>query len=105
MHSGLPERSGSHMADGETEPPHITEEPPRPLAHLGAVGFIGAGAVGSTLARLLATRGADIRMVSARHLAHVGLLTRALPDHTQVGSPEYVVATCELVFLAVPDDA
>ncbi|MGZ3640119.1 MAG: Rossmann-like and DUF2520 domain-containing protein [Ktedonobacterales bacterium] len=93
------------MADGETEPPHITEEPPCPLAQLGAVGFIGAGAVGSTLTRLLAACGADIRMVSARHLAHVWLLTRALPGHTQVGSPEDVVATCDLVFLAVPDDA
>ncbi|MGZ3716520.1 MAG: Rossmann-like and DUF2520 domain-containing protein, partial [Ktedonobacterales bacterium] len=61
--------------------------------------------VGSTLTRLLAACGADIRMVSARHLAHVWLLTRALPGHTQVGSPEDVVATCDLVFLAVPDDA
>lgn len=93
------------MADGDSEPPSTTEEQPRPLAHLGAVGFIGAGAVGATLARLLAVYGAHIRMVSARHLAHVGLLTRALPGHTQVGLPEDVVANCDLVFLAVPDDA
>jgi predicted short-subunit dehydrogenase-like oxidoreductase (DUF2520 family) len=91
------------MADGEIEPPHTTE-PPRPLAHLGAVGFIGVGAAGSTLARLFAAWGADIRMVSARHLAHAGLLARTLPGSTQAGSPEDVVATCDLIFLAVPDD-
>lgn len=93
------------MADGDSEPPRANEEPPRPLAHLGAVGFIGAGAVGATLARLFAVCGADIRMVAARHLAHVGPLTRALAGHTLVGTPEEVVATCDLVFLAVSDDA
>lgn len=93
------------MADGDVEPPFTAEEPSRSLAHFDSVGFIGAGAVGATLARLLAARGAQIRMVSARHLAHVGLLARALPAYTQIGSPEDVVANCELVFLAVPDDA
>lgn len=93
------------MADGATEPPYSSGESPRPLSHLGAIGFIGAGAVGATLARVLAACGADIRMVSARHLAHIGLLTRTLPGHTLVGTPEEVVAACDLVFLAVPDDA
>lgn len=93
------------MADGDAEQPSTTDEPPRPLAQLDSVGFIGAGAVGAPLARLLAARGAHIRMVAARHLALVELLTRALPGHTLVGSPEDVVATSDLVFLAVPDDA
>ena len=93
------------MADGDAVPPSEPLQTSHPLAHLDSVGFVGAGAVGATLARLLAARGAHIRMVSARHLAHVGLLTRALPGQTQVGPPEEVAARCDLVFLAVPDDA
>lgn len=78
----------------------------RPLAHLDSVGFIGAGAVGATLARLLAACGAHIRVISARRIEHAVLLTQALPnDDTRTGAPEDVVAQCELVFLAVPDDA
>jgi predicted short-subunit dehydrogenase-like oxidoreductase (DUF2520 family) len=71
----------------------------------GSIGIIGAGAVGSTLARVLAARGFRITAVAAGHLAHAEALTTRLPEGTAVAmAPEEVARTCDLVFLAVPDD-
>ncbi len=75
------------------------------LSALGRIGFIGAGAVGSALARALARRGALVAAVCARTPAHAAALARVLPDATAMTGPAEVAAACELTFLAVPDDA
>jgi predicted short-subunit dehydrogenase-like oxidoreductase (DUF2520 family) len=75
------------------------------LAALGRIGFIGAGAVGSALARALAGRGALVAAVTARTPAHATALARVLPNATAMAEPAEVAAACELIILAVPDDA
>ncbi len=74
------------------------------LENLGRVGFVGAGAVGATLARALAERGADVVAVAARSWAHADTLACGLPG-ARAMTPDEVVRTADLVFLAVPDDA
>jgi predicted short-subunit dehydrogenase-like oxidoreductase (DUF2520 family) len=74
------------------------------LASLGLIGFIGAGAAGSTLARALAARGARITAVAARDHSHAEALAAALPD-VAVATPQGVADQSDVVFLAVPDDA
>ncbi len=76
------------------------------LSTLGAIGFVGAGAVGSMLARALAARGAHITAIAARQIAHAAALVALLPEGMAQALPaEAVVTSCDLVFLAVPDDA
>jgi predicted short-subunit dehydrogenase-like oxidoreductase (DUF2520 family) len=77
---------------------------PDSLASLGRVGMIGAGAVGAALARMLAARGADIAAVASRAPERAAMLAAALPGAAAV-TPDQLVRACDLVFLAVPDDA
>jgi predicted short-subunit dehydrogenase-like oxidoreductase (DUF2520 family) len=68
------------------------------------VGIVGAGAVGSFLARVLAERGFTIRAIAARRQAHAQALADRLPAGMAIAaSPEEVTRRCNLVFLAVPD--
>src|SRR5437764_2852249 len=82
------------MAGTEAEP-----------AALGRIGFVGAGAVGSTLARAFAARGAHVVAITSRTPAHAEALARVLPGTIVVAGVAEVAAACDLVFLAVPDDA
>src|SRR5262245_36709214 len=75
------------------------------LEGLGRVGFVGAGAVGSALARALAARGAYVVAVAARQHEHAETLAESIPGCQAYATPSEVAAASDLVFLAVPDDA
>lgn len=75
------------------------------LAALGHIGFIGAGAAGSALARTLAVRGARVTLVASLHGDSAAALAVAIPGVRVAATPEEVVLAAELVVLAVPDDA
>lgn len=77
----------------------------RALGSIGSVGIIGAGAVGTALARALAARGAHIAALASRYRPHAEALAASLPGHPTVTTPDDVAAAADLVFLAVPDDA
>jgi predicted short-subunit dehydrogenase-like oxidoreductase (DUF2520 family) len=92
---GSPQGRESTTGNGESE--DLTSH---------SVGVVGAGAVGSTLARVLAERGIRVRAVAAGHSAHAEALADSLPAGMTVAtSPEEVARLCSLVFLAVPDAA
>ena len=76
-----------------------------PLDNLGRVGFIGAGAVGSALARVLAAKGARVALVTSSRVVSAQMLAAAIPGARAVAMPAEVVASADLVVLAVPDDA
>ncbi len=78
--------------------------PSSPLDSLGRIGVIGAGAAGAALARMLATRGAEVVAVASRAPERAATLAAALPGAAAV-TPERLVRACDLIFLAVPDDA
>jgi len=87
--------------------PPLDEQPPSSptsLSALGRIGVIGAGAAGAALARMLAARGADVAAVAARTLERAAALAAVLPRAAAM-TPEQLVRACDLVFLAVPDDA
>ncbi len=75
------------------------------LTALGRVGFIGAGAVASTLARALALRGAAVVGVTARESERAATLAASLPNAISERDAAAVIAGAEMIFLAVPDDA
>ncbi len=68
-----------------------------------ALGIIGAGRVGSALARLLAARGWHVTVVYSRTPAHAAALADAV-NAQQAATPGEVLATADLTLLAVPDD-
>jgi predicted short-subunit dehydrogenase-like oxidoreductase (DUF2520 family) len=70
-----------------------------------AIGFIGAGAVGGTLAVALGQAGYRVVAVASRTLASAHGLAQCLVGCTAYASPQQVVDTCELVFISTPDDA
>lgn len=68
------------------------------------LGFIGAGKVGHTLARLWYSRGYTVRAIySQTEAAAVALADRV--ESTVVDSPDAVVEAADLTLLTVPDDA
>ena len=71
---------------------------------LGNVGFIGAGAVGATLARAMHRCGYSVRGVASRTAAPAEHLAAEIPGCDAV-SPQDVADRCDTVFLTVPDDA
>jgi predicted short-subunit dehydrogenase-like oxidoreductase (DUF2520 family) len=75
------------------------------LAQLGWVGVIGAGAVGSTIARALSARGARIASVASRTARHAEALASALPGDVSVTSADEVASVSDTVLVAVADDA
>ncbi len=72
---------------------------------LGRVGFVGAGAVGTALARALAAHGARIVAVAARRRVTAEALAGSISGCQVYATPAEVAAASDLVFLAVPDDA
>ena len=69
-----------------------------------SVGFIGAGKVGTTLARLLFARGFMISCVYSRSTSHAEILADAVHAKVAASAGE-VVRSADLTFLTVPDDA
>lgn len=68
------------------------------------LGFIGAGKVGTTLARLLYERGYVIQGVQSRNPEHAERLATAV--HAKAAdSANEVIELADLTFLTVPDDA
>ena len=70
----------------------------------GTIGFIGAGKVAGTLARLWHKQGYKIAAVYSRSARHAQTLAEAVGTQA-VPSPEDVVAAADLTLLTVPDDA
>ena len=68
------------------------------------LGFIGVGKVGTTLARLLFARGFVVPVIYSRSTEHAEVLVRAIGTRA-VASAEEVIASADLTFLTVPDDA
>ena len=68
-----------------------------------ALGFIGVGKVGTTLARLLFERGYEIRVVHSRNVEHAARLADAVGAKMGSTAEEVITAT-DLTFLTVPDD-
>ena len=71
---------------------------------LGNVGFIGAGAVGATLAQAMHRCGYSVRAVASRTAASAEHLAAEIPG-CDAASPQDVADRCDTVFLTVPDDA
>ena len=69
------------------------------------IGFIGAGAVGGTLAVALEQAGYRVVAVASRTLASAHGLAQRLVGCTAYPAPQQVVDACELVFISTPDDA
>jgi predicted dinucleotide-binding enzyme len=65
------------------------------------IGFIGAGRLGGTLAKLLTVAGYQV-MLSARDLGPVKELAAQLGPNAQVGTPEQAAAWGEVVVVSVP---
>lgn len=68
------------------------------------IGIIGAGKVGTVLARLLVQAGCSVTAVASRTRGHADSLA-ALVGAQAVSSPRDVVERTELILLTVPDDA
>ena len=68
------------------------------------IGFIGAGAVGGTLAVALGQAGYQVVAVASRTFASAHGLAQRLAGCTAYASPQQVVDACELVFISTPDD-
>lgn len=77
----------------------------RSLRAMGGIGFIGAGAVATTLAHALSALDAQIVAVSSRQPERAAALASALPACGALPDAAAVVAVADVVFLGVPDDA
>ena len=71
---------------------------------LGNVGFIGAGALGTTLALAMHGCGYRVCAVASRTTASAERLAAAISG-CEAASPQEVAERCDTVFLTVPDDA
>jgi predicted short-subunit dehydrogenase-like oxidoreductase (DUF2520 family) len=71
---------------------------------LPRIGFVGAGAVATTLAQALAGIGEAPSGVSARVLAHAEALATSVPGCLALPGAQEVADAADLIFLAVPDD-
>ena len=71
---------------------------------LGNIGFIGAGAMASTLAIAMHRRGYAVRAVASRTPASAERLAAGIPGCEPL-SPQAVADRSDTVFLTVPDDA
>ena len=69
-----------------------------------AVGFIGAGALGTTLALALSYAGWNVDAVASRSYASALSLARLIFGCRAENEPQAIVDRCRIVFLTVPDD-
>lgn len=76
-----------------------------PVGFPGAIGFIGAGSLGSALAVALSGVGYPVRAVNSRSLASAQRMAGRLQGCRVFPSAQGVADTCDLVFLTTPDDA
>ncbi|MBI4234106.1 MAG: DUF2520 domain-containing protein [Chloroflexi bacterium] len=70
-----------------------------------AIGFIGAGTVGSTLAMALARTAYQVKAIASRTFASAERLAAQVPGCHAYRSPQEVAEVCDLVFITTPDDA
>ena len=69
------------------------------------VGFIGAGALATTLALALSAAGWKVNAVASRSLASAQCFAQLIPGCRAETDPQSVIDRCRLVFLTVPDDS
>jgi len=69
------------------------------------LGFVGAGVVGTVMAKALARGGYEVVAVTSRSPARRDALADALPNRPAVRVPQAVADLADLVFLTVSDDA
>jgi predicted short-subunit dehydrogenase-like oxidoreductase (DUF2520 family) len=74
------------------------------VAHQPSLGFIGAGKVGTTLARLWYAAGYDVCAVYSRNQETAGALAKLVGANTAI-SPDDVIEAADLTLLTVSDDA
>jgi predicted short-subunit dehydrogenase-like oxidoreductase (DUF2520 family) len=72
---------------------------------LPALGIIGAGKVGSVLARLWHQSGCEVRGIYSRSEARAGALAAQVGAIVCCDTPDHVLQVADLTVLAVPDDA
>lgn len=70
-----------------------------------SLGFIGAGAVGGTLAVALTQAGYRVTAVASRTFASAQGLAARIVGCTAYDTAQQVVSACDLVFISTPDDA
>ncbi len=70
-----------------------------------AIGFLGAGRVGTALAWALARRGYRVAGAASRNEAGVRRLAAAITGCAIHASAQTLADACDLVFITVPDDA
>lgn len=68
------------------------------------IGFIGAGRLGKTLARLFSSRGLSVIAIASRNAAHAKGLASVLSDCSSM-SAQQVADVCDLIFITTPDYA
>jgi len=66
-----------------------------------SIGIVGAGAVGSAIAAILARAGIEAKIVNRRGVASLGALLSGVSPYVTVGSRAEVLAA-DIVFVAVP---
>jgi predicted short-subunit dehydrogenase-like oxidoreductase (DUF2520 family) len=71
----------------------------------GGVGFIGAGALGTTLARGMQHAGYRVTAVASKTAASAERMAKGLDGCEAVQTPQDVAVRCDVVFLTVPDSA
>lgn len=69
-----------------------------------SIGFIGAGRLAKTLARLCANRGLNVSAVASRNATHAKELADQIVGCAGV-SAQFVADTCDLIFITTPDYA
>jgi predicted short-subunit dehydrogenase-like oxidoreductase (DUF2520 family) len=69
------------------------------------LGFVGAGVVGTALAKAFARAGYPVVAVTSRSAERRIALADSLPDAHAVETPQEVADAVDLVFLTVPDDS
>ncbi len=71
-----------------------------------AIGIIGTGRLAASLGAALVVAGRNVRTLAGREMVRTEALAALFgPNVEPSTSPERAVATCDLVFLAVPDGA
>ena len=69
------------------------------------VGFVGAGVLGTALAKAMHSRGYRVTAVSSRTHSSAERLASACGGCRPLASPQAVADACDVLFLTVPDDA
>jgi predicted short-subunit dehydrogenase-like oxidoreductase (DUF2520 family) len=80
-------------------------DPPSAAAHMPRIGFIGAGAVATTLAQGFNACGYAVVGMASRNPHSARTLAMRIPGCQAYDDPQALVDAADLVFLTVPDDA